>query len=80
VGPDTDLVLLGDLEREWVGREISLKLQEAAYLRARPFGLEEFLHGPRISVDAKSSVVAFTSNEPRWQTVARLPEGDRKSL
>ena len=66
---DTDVVLLGDLEREWVGREIALKLQEAAYLRARPFGLEEFLHGPRISVDAKSVVVAFTSEEPRWQTV-----------
>ena len=69
VKADTDVVLLGDLEREWVAREIALKLQEAAYLRARPFGLEEFLHGPRISVDAKSVVVAFTSAEPRWQTV-----------
>ncbi len=69
VGPDTDVILLGDLEREWIAREISLKLMEAAYLRARPFGLEEFLHGPRISADAKSSVVAFVSEEPRWQTV-----------
>ncbi|MBI3552478.1 MAG: SIS domain-containing protein [Elusimicrobia bacterium] len=69
LGPDADVVLLGDLEREWIAREISLKLQEAAYLRARPFGLEEFLHGPRISVDAKSSVLAFVSEEPRWQTV-----------
>jgi glutamine---fructose-6-phosphate transaminase (isomerizing) len=66
---ETDVVLLGDLEREWVAREISLKLQEAAYVRARPFGLEEFLHGPRISVDDRSTVVAFTSDEPRWQTV-----------
>lgn len=69
VGQDTDVILLGDLEREWVAREIALKLQEAAYLRARPFGLEEFLHGPRISADAKSVVVAFSSEEPRWQTV-----------
>ena len=69
VTADTDLVLIGDLEREWVGREIALKLQEAAYMRARPFGLEEFLHGPRISVDEKSVVVAFVSEEPRWQTV-----------
>lgn len=69
VSAGTDVVLLGELEREWVAREISLKLQEAAYLRARPFGLEEFLHGPRISVDAKSVVAAFSSDEPRWQTV-----------
>jgi glucosamine--fructose-6-phosphate aminotransferase (isomerizing) len=69
VSSGTDLVVLGALEREWVAREISLKLQEAAYLRARPFGLEEFLHGPRISVDGGSLVVAFTSSEPRWQTV-----------
>jgi glucosamine--fructose-6-phosphate aminotransferase (isomerizing) len=65
----TDVVLLGDLEREWIAREISLKLMEAAYLRARPFGLEEFLHGPRISVDGHSAAVAFVSDEPRWQTV-----------
>jgi len=69
ISAQTDLVLLGALEREWVAREISLKLQEAAYLRARPFGLEEFLHGPRISVDGASLVVAFSSSEPRWQTV-----------
>ncbi|MBI5631335.1 MAG: SIS domain-containing protein [Elusimicrobia bacterium] len=68
--PETDVVLIGDLAREWVAREISLKLQEAAYIRARPFGLEEFLHGPRVSVGPGSSVVAFTDRaEPRWEAV-----------
>jgi glucosamine--fructose-6-phosphate aminotransferase (isomerizing) len=78
-GPDfpavdaaTDVVLIGDGPREWVAREIALKLQEAAYLRARAFGLEEFLHGPRVSVDARSLVVCFSSpREPRWETALR---------
>ncbi len=63
----TDLILVGNLVGEWVAREIALKLQEAAYVKARAFGLEEFLHGPRISADKHSIVVAFpTPTEPRW--------------
>lgn len=69
---DSDVVLLGDLEREWVARETALKLQEAAYLRARPFGLEEFLHGPRLSVGKGSVAVGFTGpDEPRWAQARR---------
>ncbi len=65
-----DLVLLGDLEREWVAREAGLKAMETAYLRARAFGLEEFLHGPRVSVGPGSVVVAFSDRaEPRWEAV-----------
>src|SRR5262249_9091133 len=66
----TDLVLLGDGPREWVAREVALKLQEAAYLPARSFGLEEFLHGPRLSAGPKSVVLAFgDASEPRWKSV-----------
>ncbi|MDE2143994.1 MAG: SIS domain-containing protein, partial [Elusimicrobia bacterium] len=50
VRQNDDVVLLGDGLREWVACEIALKLQETAYLHARSFGLEEFLHGPHISV------------------------------
>lgn len=64
---DTDIILLGDLEREWVARETALKLNEAAWLPARAFGLEEFMHGPRVSVSEKSLCVAFVNrNERRW--------------
>lgn len=64
----TDLVFIGDGLREWVAREAALKLQEAAYIRARAFGLEEFLHGPRVSVGRGSVVVGFTSRrQPRWK-------------
>lgn len=67
VRADADLVLLGDGLREWVANEVALKLQEAPCLRARSFGLEEFLHGPRLSVGRGSIVVGFTSRrEPRW--------------
>jgi glucosamine--fructose-6-phosphate aminotransferase (isomerizing) len=69
---DTDLVLLGDGLREWVAAEVALKVQEAAYLRARSFGLEEFLHGPGISVGKGSLVVGFSSRrEPRWRAARR---------
>lgn len=67
VRPESDVVLIGDLEREWVARETALKLWEAAYLRARAFGLEEFLHGPQISVSPQTVVVAFSDQaEKRW--------------
>ena len=72
VRPETDLVLLGDGLREWVACEAALKLQEAAYVRARSFGLEEFLHGPRVSVGQGSIVVGFSSRkEKRWSAVRR---------
>lgn len=72
IGPGTDLVLLGDGVREWVARETALKLQETAYVRARPFGLEEFLHGPRLSVSDGSLVAAFSSlREERWGALRR---------
>jgi fructoselysine-6-P-deglycase FrlB-like protein len=72
VRPETDLVLIGDGLREWVACEIALKLQEAAYVRARSFGLEEFLHGPRVSVGEGSLVVGFSSRtEKRWDAARR---------
>ncbi|MEK7383586.1 MAG: hypothetical protein AAB262_09930 [Elusimicrobiota bacterium] len=72
VRPDTDLVLLGDGPREWVGRETALKIQETAYVRARAFGLEEFLHGPHLSVGRGSLTVGFSSRrQPRWKSVRR---------
>src|SRR3989338_977218 len=64
-----DLVFLGDLEREWVARETSLKVLEAAYYPARAFGLEEFLHGPHVSVGPKTMVVAFSGLDPRWKAL-----------
>lgn len=70
--PDTDLVIVGDGLREWIAREAALKIEETAYIRARAFGLEEFLHGPHISVAAGSVVVGFTSRrEPRWKAARR---------
>jgi hypothetical protein len=72
VRPEDDVVLLGDGLREWVACEVALKLQEAAYLRARSFGLEEFIHGPRVSVGAGSVVIGFAGpKEKRWDTVRR---------
>lgn len=68
-----DLVVLGDGVREWVARETALKLQEAARLPARAYGLEEFLHGPRFSVGPKTLVVAFADRpEKRWGAARTL--------
>jgi len=72
---DTDLVLLGDGVREWAACEVALKLLEAAYVRVRSYGLEEFLHGPQVSVGAGSVVVGFMSpKERRWNAVRRYLE------
>ncbi len=72
IGPNADVVLIGDGLREWVACEIALKLQETAHARARAFGLEEFLHGPCVSVGAGSVVIGFSSaREPRWNAARR---------
>jgi len=72
IGRSTDVVLIGDGLREWIACEIALKLQETAHARARSFGLEEFLHGPCVSVGAGTVVIAFSSaKEPRWNAARR---------
>lgn len=71
VKPDTDLVLLGDGLREWVAREAALKVLETSYLRVRAYGLEEFLHGPHVSVRRGSVVVGFSTPGVRRWNAAR---------
>jgi fructoselysine-6-P-deglycase FrlB-like protein len=55
------LILLGDLIREAIAHEVALKISETSYLPVRSYGIEELLHGPRVTLDKESSVVAFTS-------------------
>ena len=64
------LVILGDLIREAVAHEIALKISENSYLPVRSFGLEEFLHGPRVTLDGKSSLIILSSKrEPRRESL-----------
>jgi fructoselysine-6-P-deglycase FrlB-like protein len=55
------LILVGDLIRESIAHEIALKISETSYMPVRSYGLEQFLHGPRVTLDKKSSIIAFTS-------------------
>lgn len=67
-----DLVLLGDGLREWVAGEAALKILETSYVRARSYGLEEFLHGPHVSVGPGSLVVGFAGLKAgRWEAARR---------
>jgi fructoselysine-6-P-deglycase FrlB-like protein len=60
------LVIVGDLIHEVVAREVALKISETCYVPVRSFGLEEFLHGPRVTLDKSSSLLIFSSlSEPR---------------
>lgn len=75
IAADTDLVLLGDGLREWVACETALKLLETAHLRVRSYGLEEFLHGPHVSVGRGSLVIGFSNvRETRWDAAHRYLE------
>jgi glucosamine--fructose-6-phosphate aminotransferase (isomerizing) len=72
IAAGADIVLIGDGLREWIACEIALKLQETAHARARSFGLEEFLHGPCVSVGRGTVVIGFSSaKEPRWNAARR---------
>jgi fructoselysine-6-P-deglycase FrlB-like protein len=55
-----NLVIVGDLIREVVAHEVALKISETCYIPVRSFGLEQFLHGPRVTLDKQSSLVAST--------------------
>jgi glutamine---fructose-6-phosphate transaminase (isomerizing) len=55
------LILVGDLIREAIAHEIALKISETSYLPVRSYGIEQFLHGPRVTLDKESSIMAFTS-------------------
>jgi glucosamine 6-phosphate synthetase-like amidotransferase/phosphosugar isomerase protein len=68
----TNLVIAGDLIREVVAREISSKIAETTYLPVRSFGLEEFLHGPRITLNRQTSLLLFSSvYEPRRESLIK---------
>ncbi|MDQ6667742.1 MAG: SIS domain-containing protein [Thermoproteota archaeon] len=70
-----NLVIVGDLIREVVAHEVALKISETCYIPVRSFGLEQFLHGPRVTLDKQSSLVAFTSiTEPRKDSLIKYAE------
>lgn len=68
----TNLIIIGDLIREDVAYETALKIAETSYLPVRRFGLEEFLHGPMLTIDKQTSVLVFsTKSEPRYDVLIR---------
>jgi fructoselysine-6-P-deglycase FrlB-like protein len=68
----SNLVIVGDLIHEIVAREISLKIAETTYLPVRSFGLEEFLHGPRVTLDKQTCLLVFSSvSEPRRESLIK---------
>ncbi len=70
-----NLVIVGDLIREVVAHEVALKISETCYIPVRSFGLEQFLHGPRVAIDRQSTLVAFTSvTEPRKDSLIKYAE------
>jgi fructoselysine-6-P-deglycase FrlB-like protein len=70
-----NLVIVGDLIREVVAHEVALKISETCYIPVRSFGLEQFLHGPRVTIDRQSSLVAFTSvTETRKNSLIKYAE------
>jgi glucosamine 6-phosphate synthetase-like amidotransferase/phosphosugar isomerase protein len=52
---------VGDLIREAIAHEVARKISETSYLPVRSYGLEQILHGPRVTLDKESSVITFTS-------------------
>jgi fructoselysine-6-P-deglycase FrlB-like protein len=70
-----NFVIIGDLIREVVAHEVALKISETCYLPVRSFGLEQFLHGPKVTIDKQSSLLAFTSvTEPRKDSLIKYAE------
>jgi len=56
------LIVVGDLVREAIAHEVALKISETSYLPVRSYGIEQILHGPRVTLDKETSIIAFTSS------------------
>ena len=71
----TNFAIVGDLIREAIAHEVALKISETCYLPVRSFGLEQFLHGPKVTLDKQSSLLSFTSiTEPRKDSLVKYAE------
>jgi glucosamine 6-phosphate synthetase-like amidotransferase/phosphosugar isomerase protein len=69
------LILVGDLIREAIAHEVALKISETSYLPVRSYGTEQFLHGPRVTLDKELSLIAFTSkSEDRQDSLIRYAD------
>jgi glucosamine 6-phosphate synthetase-like amidotransferase/phosphosugar isomerase protein len=67
---NTNLIIIGDLIREKIAHEIALKIAETSHLGVRSYAIEEFLHGPIITIDKQTSIVIFaTKSEPRYEAL-----------
>ena len=54
---------------------ISLYIIRSLVVIDRSFGLEQFLHGPKVTLDKQSSLLAFTSiTEPRKDSLVKYAE------
>jgi len=70
-----NLVIIGDLIREIVAHEVALKVSETCYLPVRSFAMEQFLHGPRVTLDKYSSLMVFSSiTEPRKDSLIQYAQ------
>lgn len=56
------LIIVGDLIREAVAHEVALKISETSYMAVRCYGMEQILHGPKVTLDNDSSIIAYTSS------------------
>jgi glucosamine--fructose-6-phosphate aminotransferase (isomerizing) len=65
------LIIVGDLIREAVAHEVALKISETSYLPVRSYGIEQILHGPKVTLDNESSIIAFTSSSQGRQDSLR---------
>jgi glucosamine--fructose-6-phosphate aminotransferase (isomerizing) len=66
------LILVGDLIREAIAHEVALKISETSYLPVRSYGIEQILHGPRVTLDNETSIIAFTSiSQDRQDTLIK---------
>jgi fructoselysine-6-P-deglycase FrlB-like protein len=65
------LIVVGDLIREAIAHEVALKISETCYLPVRSYGIEQLLHGPKVTLDSESFIVAFTSTSQDRQDSLR---------
>lgn len=66
------LILVGDLIREAIAHEVALKISETSYLPVRSYGIEQILHGPKVTLDNETSIIAITSiSQDRQETLIK---------
>ena len=73
-----DCFVLGRSFQYAIAKEMALKLQETTYIKAIPFAISDFYHGPFALADELSNIIVFAPKDETWENSIKLIDDLKK--